>query len=88
MSERKWCDFISYSAGLPMVVIRVYPDCRVQEAIVEAAACFEARLAEKMALYRDAIGSQGKLIPTERRIEQEIYLWRTCSQPSLQNPTS
>jgi hypothetical protein len=55
VTRRKWCDFVSYSGGLPMIPIRVFPDARIQAAIVEAAAAFEARLAEKLAAYRAAL---------------------------------
>ena len=70
VSEREWLDFISYSGGLPMAVVRVWPDDAVQGAIIEAAAAFEAKLAECLEIYRDA--SAG-LVPTERRVEQEMY---------------
>jgi predicted phage-related endonuclease len=74
VSEREWLDFISYSGGLPMVMVRIYPDPEVQDAIIEAAAAFEARIAEKMDAYRARLGSKARLIPTERKIEQEITL--------------
>ena len=75
VTERRWVDFISYSAGLPMVTIRVAPDPQVQTAILEAAAAFEKRLAARLATYRDAIEDPGyRLIPTERRVEQEMVL--------------
>ena len=70
VSVREWLDFISYSGGLPMAVVRVWPDDAVQGAIIEAAAAFEAKLAECLEIYRSA--SVG-LIPTERRVEQEMY---------------
>ena len=70
VSEREWLDFISYSGGLPMAVVRVWPDDAIQGAIIEAAAAFEAKLAECLEIYRSA--SAG-LIPTERRIEQEMF---------------
>lgn len=73
VAERKWCDFISYSGGLPMATIRVYPDEKVQAAILEAAAEFEKRLAVKWERYRDAFAQGGRLIPTERRIIQEMF---------------
>jgi hypothetical protein len=69
VSERQWIDFISYSGGLPMAIIRVWPNDKVQNAIVEAAGEFERRLAERLAIYRDAARD---LIPTERVIEQEM----------------
>lgn len=71
VSEREWLDFISYSGGLPSAVVRVWPDDAVQGAIIEAAAAFEAQLSEKMHIYRDATAG---LIPTERRVEQEMYV--------------
>jgi len=73
VSERKWCDFISYSGGLPMVTIRMFPIPQLQEAIIETASAFEARLAEKLERYRTTLASTARLIPTERRIEQEMF---------------
>jgi predicted phage-related endonuclease len=74
VTRRTWCDFISYCGGLPMIPIRVFPDDKVQRAIVDAAAAFEARLAEKMALYRAALETNRRLVPTERRVEQEMFV--------------
>lgn len=71
--EREWIDFLSHSGGLPMAIIRVHPDPEVQAAIVDAAAKFEARINEAVADYRAALASPAKLIPTERRIEMEMY---------------
>jgi hypothetical protein len=75
VSGRQWLDFVSYSGGLPMARIRVYPDDKVQTAIIEAATVFEECLAEKLKLYQARIGA-GKLwlTPTERRVEQEMYV--------------
>lgn len=73
VSERKWCDFISYSGGLHMVTIRVFPDPAVMAAIVTAADAFEKRLSEKLEKYRSALSSKARLIPTKRRVEQEMY---------------
>ncbi len=74
VSERQWLDLISYSGGLPMCVIRVWPDDKVQAAILEAAAAFEARLAKKLAEYQELLATDPRLIPTERRIEQEMVI--------------
>lgn len=72
VSERKWIDFISYSCGLPMWVVRVYPDGPIQDAILSAAGEFEASLQIKRAEYYGAlIGTRN--YPTERRIEQEMF---------------
>ena len=74
VSARKWCDFVSYSGGLHMAAIRVFPDAHIQDAIIAAATAFEARLAEKMAKYRAVLASKARLIPTERRVELEMHL--------------
>lgn len=72
VSERSWCDFVSYSGGLPMAVIRVFPDATVQNAIISAAGAFEERLAEAHARYRDVI-AKTRAVPT-KRINREILL--------------
>jgi hypothetical protein len=72
--ERQWWDFISYSGGLPMAVIRVHPMPHVQDAIVDAAAKFEARIHEVIADYQAALASDARLFPTERRIQQEMFV--------------
>ena len=74
VAERQWVDFVSYSGGLPMVTMRVLPDHEIQDAILAAAEAFEFRLAAKLEQYRSRLSSDAKLIPTERRIEQEITL--------------
>lgn len=72
VSERQWIDFISYSGGLPMIAIRVFPDDKVQAAIEEAAADFESRVGKIMLLYDAGLKSDARLIPTERKIELEM----------------
>ena len=74
VSERDWCDFISYCGGMPMCVIRVFPDQKVQDAILEAAGAFEARVQAVIRKYQDTLNTDARLVPTERRIEQEIVL--------------
>jgi predicted phage-related endonuclease len=37
VTGREWLDFVSYCAGLPMFIKRVFPDARYQEAIIAAA---------------------------------------------------
>lgn len=73
VAEREWCDFISYSGGLPMVVLRVMPDPVIQEAIVEAAAAFEDTIRAKETDYRASLATHKRLYPTERRVEQEMF---------------
>jgi len=70
VTDRKWCDLVSYSGGLPLAVIRVHADPVIQDAIVAAATAFEKRIAEKLAIYERVAAD---LIPTERIIEEEMY---------------
>lgn len=74
VSERKWIDFVSYSAGLPMFVKRVYPDPKIQDAIIDAATDFEQRVEERARQYHATIAAMPVLIPTERKIEQEMFV--------------
>lgn len=72
--ERKWWDFISYSGGLHMAVIRVHPMPEIQNAIVEAAGEFEKNVMNAMADYFEAIEAMKTKIPTERREETEMFV--------------
>ena len=51
VSGRDWCDFISWSGGMPMWVIRVKPLRAWQEAILQAAAEFETAATNMVARY-------------------------------------
>ena len=73
VSGRKWCDFISYCDGLPMFTVRVFPDAKIQEAIVAAATEFERRVTEKVNLYIEALKSGARLIPTKRIPRGEMF---------------
>lgn len=71
VSERSWIDFISYCGGMPMLVLRVHPDERIQAAIVEAATNFHEMMSDCESLYRAGFGVL-RTFPTERKIEQEM----------------
>lgn len=71
VTGRKWLDFVSYSGGLPMMVIRVLPDQAVHDAIIAAATNTEKQIAEKLAAYQKY---SANLYPTERRVEQEMVI--------------
>lgn len=73
VTGRSWCDFLSYSGGLPMAVVRVEGDDATQQAIIEAASKFEARINEVINDFREAIEARG-YHPTERRIEEEMVI--------------
>lgn len=72
VTERKWCDLVSYCGGLWMATVRVVPDEVIQKAIIEAAAAFEKRLAEAQEKYGALIASKARLIPTIRKIEEQM----------------
>ena len=71
VTGRKWLDHISYSGGLPMAVVRVFPDPVIQDAILNAATQFEAKVSAVIAAFE--ANSRG-LLPTERVIEQEMFV--------------
>lgn len=73
VSGRSWCDFISYSGGMPMAVFRVFHDDDVQSAIIDAALSFEQRVSDVISGYRDVVARR-KFINTERRVEQEMII--------------
>lgn len=55
VSGRDWCDYISYSGGMPLYVKRVLPDPKWFEAITDAAKVFEATAAAMIKTYAAAI---------------------------------
>ena len=74
VTERKWCDLVSYCGGLPMATVRVFPDPASQKAIIEAATAFEERLAAAQTKFTHLLSaSKIRLIPTERKVIQEIF---------------
>ena len=73
VSERNWVDLVSYCGGLPMATVRVFQDEKFQAAILSAATAFEQRLIEANDRYAILLSSKARIIPTERRIYEEIY---------------
>lgn len=73
VTERKWCDFLSYSGGLPMVRVRVEADPEIQDAILTAATGFEERVCEAIEDYRRAVFVR-EYPPTERVVEEEMFV--------------
>lgn len=77
VSERDWCDFISFPAlgGMEMFTLRVDADKQVQDKIIAAACDFEGRLQQKMKQFKDIVASgKARLIKTERRIQETEIL--------------
>ena len=73
VSERQWVDFISYSNGLPMLVIRVWPDDTIQRAIIDAATAFEEAVRANYTAYWDTLAT-ARTFPTVRKIDQEMHI--------------
>jgi hypothetical protein len=74
VTERKWCDLVSYCGGLPMSVVRVLPDGKIQDAILAAAGEFEKRMSVANAKFRGVLVDENKrLYPTVRKIKQEMF---------------
>jgi hypothetical protein len=69
VAERSWLDFVSYSGGLPLAVIRAFPDPVIQDAIVSAAGDFEGRLREALTVYRKAAAKAGSIQTKRRALE-------------------
>jgi hypothetical protein len=66
ISGREWCDFISFSHGLPMMVHRVERDEDYIAAIYEAAKSFEQSVLEIIETFRAATADASTYTPTER----------------------
>lgn len=71
VTQRKWCDLVSYSGGLPKCIMRVDADPEVHAAIEQACEAFEAQLAEALADYKRATH---QLQSTKRRLVQEMFI--------------
>jgi len=54
VAELEWLDFCSYSEKLPMSVIRVHPDDKIQAAIIEAAQATEDKIAAVIKTFKEA----------------------------------
>lgn len=52
VSGRRWCDYISFSGGMPLWPKRVFPDQRWFDAIEQAVDLFEKTAVEMTATYR------------------------------------
>lgn len=63
VSGREWCDYISFSGGMPLWIKRVHPDPVWRAAILEAVEAFEGNAEEMISLYTRAVHG---LPPTDR----------------------
>ena len=71
VSGREWCDYVSYTGGMPLYVKRVEPDPDWFDAIVAAVIVFEENASAMVDLYLDATAN---LPATERIVEMEMVI--------------
>lgn len=71
VSGRKWIEFVSYSAGMPLYIKRVTSDEEYQDKIIEAAVGFEEKINTLIGSYYE--NSKG-LMQTERKDEEGVSL--------------
>lgn len=69
VSGRKWIDYVSYCAGMPLWSKRVYPQRKWFDAIIAAVSAFENNAAGMMRTYGESVAG---LPTTERSAFQEI----------------
>lgn len=68
VSGRAWCDYVSYTGGMALWRVRVFPDPRWFEAIVAAVQLFEDNAAAMISAYMTATDG----LPMTERVELEI----------------
>jgi hypothetical protein len=66
VTGRKWCDFVSFSNGMPLLVIRVFTDYEYQLLIIKAVKAFEEMVKTYIDMYK--ITSNG--LPVAEFFEQ------------------
>lgn len=73
ITGRKWCDYVSYSGGMPLAVIRMEPNKDIQDAILLASDLFETALQKQHSNYNKMLACS-RHIETERRVEKEMFV--------------
>ena len=72
VSERPWCDFISYCGGMPMFTKRIFADAEAQAKILEAATIFNGKLDTILMSYGALIDAKDSTLVPTARVETEI----------------
>lgn len=73
VSGRSWCDFISYSGGLPMFIKRVKADKKMQDKIIACATDFENKVTEVVLQFQKNVAENGYQ-QTERKTYEEVNI--------------
>ena len=74
VTKRRWCDFISYSNGLPFFVKRIYPNLELHQLIVKSCIEIDAEVCDMIEKYER---NSASLFVTEKNIfndDQEVVL--------------
>lgn len=71
VTDREWCDYISYASGMPMYVKRMFPDLRWFGAIAETVERAELEIESMVNRYQGAVIG---LPLTERVVELEMVI--------------
>lgn len=74
VAEKQWIDFISFCGGMPLMVVRVYPDQKIHEAIVEVCGEAEMTMAKMIEQYREQVEAHPLWFPTERVLDIEMEI--------------
>lgn len=72
VSGRSWCDYVSYSGGMPLVVLRATPDHALHERIIATCRATEDAIAKIIDKFNAAVLTHG-WYATERRVFPEIF---------------
>lgn len=70
VTGRKWCDYLSFTGGMPLLPIRVYPDEAVHDAIIKACTAFEVKIATVINAYNERLLNE-KWVMTERLVDAD-----------------
>jgi putative phage-type endonuclease len=72
VSGRTWCDFLSYSGGMPMYPIRVHADPKWADAIVSAATLFEHNIQQIVSTFTERTNGLPATEPLVTELEMVI----------------
>ena len=70
VSGRAWCDYVSYCAGMPLYVTRVYPNGEWMQAVVDATEYAEERIGQAFTEYAHVIA--GMPVMPESTFDKEL----------------
>lgn len=72
IGERAWIDYVSYCAGMPMVVMKVTPDLELQNKILDVLKKAEDEIQTLIRLYKSRIEDGNMRLTATQRREGDI----------------